>query len=133
MPIREVKPGDDITAQLLNDIASGRYASGVRASGGISVRQDSDGQTQIWSGVPPQQVFFCIPSGAVSGATGTFPNVVPISFNASVYQVSGATQTLIKAGAIIYNWYPSPLATSKFCMVAPDGSDSYVVVAQSCT
>ena len=48
MPEINVKPGDPITAQLLNDIANGRAnASGIRATGGITARQTADGSIQI--------------------------------------------------------------------------------------
>lgn len=42
-----IRPGDPITAQLLNDIANGRYAAGIRATGGVTVRQTPGGQIQI--------------------------------------------------------------------------------------
>lgn len=42
-----VRPGDPITAQLLNDIANQRTAAGIRSTGGISSRQNPDGSIQI--------------------------------------------------------------------------------------
>jgi hypothetical protein len=43
----QVRRGDPITAALLNDIASGRSAAGIRATGNISARQTASGQIQI--------------------------------------------------------------------------------------
>lgn len=42
-----VKRGDPITAELLNQIANGHAAAGIRSSGNISARRSSDGSIQI--------------------------------------------------------------------------------------
>jgi hypothetical protein len=76
---------------------------------------------------------FCQPSGIVSGATGSWPTLSPISFTADVYSVSGTTITILAASATIYNWFPASLAASKVVYVVPDGAGNYVAVTQSCT
>jgi hypothetical protein len=42
-----VRPGDVLTAELINALAHGQRAAGIRASGGINVRQTASGQIQI--------------------------------------------------------------------------------------
>jgi hypothetical protein len=77
--------------------------------------------------------FFCLPSSAVSGATGTWPTLTATSFTADVYQSASGSLTLVASGATIYNEFPAGLAASKVCFCVPDGAGNYVVVTQSCT
>jgi hypothetical protein len=133
MPLIDVRPGDVITADLLNRINQREWAPGIRSSGGISSRQTSDGQIQVWGEPSQVAAFVCQPSAAVTGATGTWPTITPVSFTADVYQVAGTTMTKITPNATIYNWYAASLVASKTVTVEPDGTGAYVAIAQSCT
>jgi hypothetical protein len=131
MPVR---PGDVITADLLNRIMERQSAPGLRIDGGsgLSGRQTSDGQIQIWNDPGTQGAFICQPSSDVLGASGTWPDITPVSFVADVYQTSGSTKILVMSSATIYNWYASGLSANQTVRVTPDGSGAYVADAQSC-
>jgi hypothetical protein len=128
----EVRQGDVITAALLNELAMQRMAPGIRSSGGISSRQTSDGQIQVW-GTPSGGVFECMPSALVPGATGTWPNLTLVSFTVDVYQAVSGSLTLIVSSATVWNGLPASLAASKVCYCLPDSFGDYVVISQSCT
>jgi hypothetical protein len=78
-------------------------------------------------------VFFCLPSSGVSGATGSWPALTPISFTADVYTVAGGTLTLSMASATCWNFFPSPLVASKVVCLAADGTGDFDAITQSCT
>lgn len=78
-------------------------------------------------------VLICQPSSSVSGATGSWPAITPVSFTADVYQVYGTTMVKIAASATVYNWLAASLAANKTCFLEADGSGSYVTISQSCT
>ncbi len=91
------------------------------------------GATYGSSGGSSGGTYFCQPGSTVSGATGTWPSLTPISFTADVYVTAGSSGVLSMASATVYNWFPASLAASKVCFVLPDGSGTFVVVTQSCT
>ena len=77
--------------------------------------------------------FFCQPSGTVSGASGTWPSITPVSFTANVYQGTAGSLTLVTSSATIWNYCAASLVASKTCPVIADGSGAYAVYTQSCT
>jgi hypothetical protein len=128
----EVRRDDIITADLLNQLANLRAARGVRCSGGVNCRETGDGQLQIW-GTPSGGVFECQPGGTVDGASGTWPDLDPVSFTADVYQIINGKLSLIVGSATVWNGLPASLAENKVCYCLPDGAGDYVVISQSCT
>jgi hypothetical protein len=81
----------------------------------------------------PQTALFCQPGTTVAGATGAWPALTPASFTADIYQVAGTAITLYLSSATIYNWYAAGLVDAKTVYVVPDGTGSWVAIAQSCT
>ena len=77
--------------------------------------------------------YFCLPSGPVSGATGTWPSLTPVSFIADVYTTAGGSMTLSAASATCWNFFPAGLIASKVVFLAADGTGNFVAVTQSCT
>jgi hypothetical protein len=128
----DARRGDLITLELLERLYNGQGATGIRASGGINARQGPDGQIQIW-GTPSAGAFKCQPSGAVAGATGTWPSITSASFTADIYQSINGVLNLVASSATVWNSYKSGLDANKTCTVQPDGSGNWDVIAQSCT
>jgi hypothetical protein len=76
--------------------------------------------------------FWCLPSAAVGGATGTWPTLTGIGFTANVYGANGASLVLIKASAQCYNFMPAGLVSGKVVALVADGQGNYDSVTQSC-
>lgn len=77
--------------------------------------------------------YFCVPSGTVGGASGTWPSLTPSSFTADVYSMVAGSLTLVTTSATVFNGFPAGLAAGLVCFVVPDNAGNYVVVTQSCT
>jgi hypothetical protein len=87
---------------------------------------------QVTGGSSTVGCYYCQPGSTVAAATGTWPTITPTGFIADVYQASGATQTLLAAGAQIYNYMPKPLTASLTCFLSPDNAGNYNTVTQVC-
>jgi hypothetical protein len=133
-PPKKGTPGTELTWAWLNKIRAWCRSNEVYVgqNSGLTMKKMDCG-TFLAVSTPPQGVYICQPGTAVSGATGTWPAITPVSFTADVYQVSGANLTLYLASATIYNWYAAGLDDDKTVTVLPDGSGSFVAIAQSCT
>jgi hypothetical protein len=99
----------------------------------IWIQQDPAGFWWVTDFGATGEAFFCQPSSAVSGATGSFPSLTPTSFTATVYQMQTGTLTSFETGATVWNGFPAALVASKVCFVTPDGAGDWVVISQSCT
>lgn len=125
--------GQPIAARTINQIAAAaEWACKIRVSAPLDIINTGAGPL-IRLAVPPVAVYECQPSAAVTGATGTWPSLTPISFTADVYQIANGKLTKVVSGATVWNGLPASLAASKVCYCLADGSGAYVVISQSCT
>jgi hypothetical protein len=107
----------DLIPQLRNATQAARTASAGYGDGG---------------GGGGGGAFFCMPSGTVAGATGTWPALTPTSFTADVYTVAGGTMTLAAASATCWNYFPAGLVSSQVVALLADGTGNFDAIAQSC-
>jgi hypothetical protein len=128
------KADDPITAEWARELVEFviRNSIDVGQSSGLSMRQTPYG-TALSVDTQTSYPYLCQPGTTVSGATGTWPTITPISFTADVYIVSGSVMTKIAPSATIFNWYAASLDANKTCTLMQDSSGSFVVLAQSCT
>jgi hypothetical protein len=128
----DVRRGDLITLELLQQLYEGHPTRGIRASGGIGARQTPDGQIQIW-GSATDGAFFAMPTSTVAGASGTWPSLTATSFTGDVYRQQNGKLKKVASSQKIWNGLPASLAASKVCTIRPDGAGDWSLVSQSCT
>jgi hypothetical protein len=128
------RDGDELTWTWLNKVLTLVRTATVNLgpNSGLSMIQNDAGTFLRVSNTSNNSVYFCQPTGTVSGASGTWPTVTPAGFTADIYIASGDTLTLFESGAQCYNWYGSGLVADKTCYMVQDDTGAYVVVTQSC-
>lgn len=129
------QPGSELTWAWLNKVRAWcrRNEIYLGMNSGLDMKKLDSGTFLSVVQQPQDAVYLCQPSSTVTGATGTWPAITPVGFNADVYQVSGTAITLYLAGAQCYNWYAASLDANKTTNVRPDGSGAFVAIAESCT
>jgi hypothetical protein len=127
--------GDELSAQAVNwifaELERWRHARAIPPL--TLINQGGQAPPIFGLGGQGDAVYFCSPTSAVLGSTGTWPNITPASFSADIYQAQRGTLVKLVAGGKVFNWYAASLVATKVVTVSDNRDGSFSVIAQSCT
>ena len=134
-PPKKLRPKDELTLGWLNRVLAILIRNNINlgSDSGLEMNQNEHGTWLRVVSQDPAAAFYANPSGSISGASGSWPNLTPATTTADVYQDQDGKLVKVEANATIQNYYPAATAAAKVLSVIPNGYGMWNVVAQSCT